>query len=377
MSIAFIDLQAQQRGIRERINHRIQTVLDHGAYIMGPEVAELESALSTYANVPHVISCANGTDALGMALMALNLQPKEVVFVPAFTFAATAEVVAWMGALPYSVDIDPDTFNISTASLEEALFECRQAGHHPVGIIPVDLFGQPADYAALHAIADREGLWILADAAQSFGATCGGAFVGSLSAISTTSFFPAKPLGCYGDGGAIFTHDENTAELLRSIRVHGQGKDKYQNVRIGINGRLDTLQAAILLEKLAIFPQEIQARQCVADHYDRALSQAVKTPQCASGNTSVWAQYTLTLPEECDRDALMQHLKDQGIPSVVYYPIPLHQQQAYAHFPRARSLTQCERLCHRVLSLPMHAYLTETQIECITGAVLSGLMQST
>ena len=376
MSIAFIDLHAQQRGIRDRLNQRIQTVLDHGSYIMGPEVAELEASLSAYAEVPHVVSCANGTDALGMALMALNLQPKEIVFVPAFTFAATAEVVAWMGALPYFVDIDLDTFNISIASLEEAILECRKKGHRPVGMIPVDLFGQPADYKALQDIAHREGLWIVADAAQSFGATYDGAPVGSLAMISTTSFFPAKPLGCYGDGGAIFTHDENTAALLRSIRVHGQGADKYQNVRIGINGRLDTLQAAILLEKLAIFPQEIQERQRVADAYDCALGHAVKTPHCAPGNTSVWAQYTITLPKDCARDALMQHLKNQGIPSVVYYPIPLHHQHAYAHFPRMSDLTQCETLCHRVLSLPMHPYLTKEQIDCITGGVLSGLTQS-
>jgi dTDP-4-amino-4,6-dideoxygalactose transaminase len=345
-------------------------------YILGPEVEALEAALSHYAHVPHVISCANGTDALGMALMALNLKPKEVVFVPSFTFAATAEVVAWMGALPYFVDSDPDTFNISIASLEEAILECRQEGARPVGMIPVDLFGQPADYSALQRIADREGLWILADAAQSFGAMSGHAPVGSLAAISTTSFYPAKPLGCYGDGGAIFTHDEKIAELLRSIRVHGQGKDKYQNVRIGINGRLDTLQAAILLEKLAIFPQEIQARQRVAEHYDRALNTAVKTPHCAPGNTSVWAQYTVTLPEGCNRDALRHYLKSQDIPTVVYYPIPLHQQRAYAHFPRARSLACCEMLCHTVLSLPMHAYLTDAQIDCITSAVLCGLKQS-
>lgn len=374
MSIAFIDLHAQQRLIRERIEHRIREVLDHGVYIMGAEVGVLEKALSVYASVPYTVSCSNGTDALGMALMALETKPKDVIFVPTFTFAATAEVVAWMGALPYFIDVDPVTFNIDIACLKDAVKDARQKNMRPVGIIPVDMFGQPACYEELHCFAEQEDLWILADAAQSFGATYDKKPVGSLANISTTSFFPAKPLGCYGDGGAIFTHDEKMANALRSIRIHGQGEDKYQNVRIGINGRMDTLQAAILLEKLAIFPEEIIKRQQVAEAYNKALGDIVQTPHVADRCTSVWAQYTVVLPETCNRTALMQHLKTQGVPTVVYYPKPLHQQLAYKEFPRAKSLDQAEAICARVMSLPMHPYLTQENIQHIVQSVVNGLV---
>jgi dTDP-4-amino-4,6-dideoxygalactose transaminase len=357
--IAFIDLKAQQARLGPAVTTAMQNVLAHGAYIMGPEVRMLEEQLAEYCGVKHAITCANGTDALSLGLMALQVRPQDVIFVPSFTFAATAEIVAEAGAIPFFVDVLPDTYNIDPDSLLQAIAIAKRDGMRPVGMIPVDLFGQPADYAVLQEIATQHGLWIMADSAQSFGATYQGKRTGSIASLTTTSFFPAKPLGCYGDGGAIFTDNDALATTLRSIRVHGQGSDKYDNIRIGRNSRLDTLQAAILIEKLAIFDEEIIARQALAEYYTTALQPYVVTPHVIAGATSVWAQYTLLLPETTNRAEWMQTLKNAGIPTMVYYGKPLHQQSAYAHFPRVHSagLAVSEDLAARVVSLPMHPYL--------------------
>ena len=357
--IQFIDLKAQQLSIGPQIDAAIKRVLDHGAYVMGPEVCELEKQLAEFCGVRHAISCANGTDALGLGLMAKNVGPGDAIFVPSFTFAATAEVVAWMGATPVFIDSLEDTYNIDPVSLEQGIAHAKKLGLKPTGIIPVDLFGQPADYDVIQAIADEHNLWIMADGAQSFGSSYKGRKVGNIGDMATTSFFPAKPLGCYGDGGAIFTNDDDLAVIIKSLRVHGQGSDKYDNVRIGMNGRLDTIQAAILLEKLKIFPDELIARQKTADAYNEALKNMVSVPKVIDGATSAWAQYTVLLPEHIDRSKLMTSLKDAGIPTMVYYVKPLHLQTAYKQYPTATgsALPVCEKLAGGVLSLPMSGYV--------------------
>lgn len=358
----FIDLAAQQQRIKTRLDARISAVLLHGAYIMGPEVKELEASLAGFSGVRHALACANGTDALQLAAMALGLGQGDAVFCPTFTFAATAEIVPLFGATPVFVDVEEDSFNICPDSLERAIGEARTKGLKPVGVIPVDLFGLPADYNRIEAIAEREGLWIIADSAQGYGATYKGRRTGSIGTIATTSFFPAKPLGCYGDGGAVFTDDDDLAQLMDSLRVHGKGSDKYDNVRIGLNSRLDTLQAAILLEKLAIYQDEIDARQVIARRYSEGLSNVVATPVVPEDRVSVWAQYTVKASGPAERERLMTALKAAGIPSVVYYPRPLHTQSAYAGFPRDPSgLGTAEDLAGRVFSLPMHPYLTEAE----------------
>ncbi len=367
--IPFIDLQAQRARIAPQIDAAISRVLAHGAYVMGPEVGELEAALGKFAGVGHAISCSNGTDALILCLRALGVGPGDAVFVPAFTFAATAEAVILVGATPVFVDVAEDDFNIDCASLEAAVEAVRKAGElRPRAVMPVDLFGQPADYRAIDALAGRHDLAVIDDAAQSFGASFENRRVGTLARLSATSFFPAKPLGCYGDGGAVFTDDDGLAELLRSLRSHGAGADKYDNARIGTNARLDTLQAAILLEKLAIFPDEIERRQRVADRYSAALSKVARTPRLKPGRTSVWAQYTLILE---NRDAVQASLKAAGVPSVVYYPRPLNAQTAYRGFPVAPGgAPVSERLSASVLSLPMHPYLDAATQDRIVEAVL-------
>ncbi len=371
--IHFIDLKAQQFQIRSKIDAAIQKVLDHGCYIMGPEIAELESDLSDFCGAKHSISCSNGTDALALGLMAKDLKPGDAVLVPSFTFCATGEVVAWAGATPIFVDVLPDTFNMDCQSLEQGIDQAKKLGLKPRGIIPVDLFGQPADYDTIAQIAEKHDLWVMADAAQSFGAAYKGKNVGTNGHMTTTSFFPAKPLGCYGDGGAIFTDDDTLAAKIKSIRVHGQGSDKYDNVNIGINGRLDTIQAAILIEKLKIFPEEIKARQVVADRYSDGLADLVQTPFVREDSTSVWAQYTFVLPESVDRSALINKLTEQGVPSVVYYIKPLHMQTAYKSYPTATgsALPVSEHLANHVLSLPMHPYLTESSQSYIIDTVSS------
>lgn len=354
--VEFIDLKAQQQRLGDRVAKAVQTVLDHGRYIMGPEVYELEEQLARFCDARRVISCASGTDALVMALMAKGVGPGDAVFVPSFTFVATAEAVAFLGATPVFVDVEPDSFLLDLASLDAALETATRTGLAPKGIIPVDLFGQPCAYTEINAYARERGLFVIADAAQSFGASLDGNPVGTLAEVTATSFFPAKPLGCYGDGGALFTDDDELADRLKSLRVHGKGAHKYDNVHIGINGRLDTIQAAILLEKLPVFEEEIAQRNRVAQRYGELLEELVVIPALRAGSTSVWAQYTIQSEE---RDAIAQELKSQDIPSAVYYPVPLHKQTAYKDYPRAPDLAVSERLCAQVLSLPMHPYLEE------------------
>jgi len=362
MSIPFVDLAAQRARLGDRIEQAIGRVLDHGKYIFGPEVDELEARLREFCGARHAVTCANGTDALTLALMAEGIGPGDAVFVPSFTFVATAEAPAQLGATPVMVDVREDSFNIDPDSLERAIADVGRHGLAARAVIAVDLFGQPADYAALGPIARRAGLVLIADAAQSFGAALGGRSVGCLADYTTTSFFPAKPLGCYGDGGAVFTDDDEAAQRLLSIRLHGKGTDKYDNVRIGLNSRLDTIQAAVLIEKLTIFADEIAARNRVAERYAAALSNVVAVPILTPGATSVWAQYTVRIAGG-RRDAVAAALREHGVPSAVYYPIPLHRQSAYAHYPAAPGgAPVSERLAGDVLSLPMHPYLdAETQ----------------
>lgn len=374
MTIAFIDLAAQQSRIRNRIDDGIRRVLEHGNYIMGPEVQLFENQLAEFCGAKHALGCANGTDALQLALMALGVGPGDAVFCPTFTFASTAEVVPPFGATPVMVDVDERTFNIDVASLERAIEHARSLKLRPAGIIAVDLFGLPADYEAIEAVATREGLWIVADSAQGFGATYHGRTTGSIGTIATTSFFPAKPLGCYGDGGAIFTGDDGLRQLIESYRVHGKGSHKYDNERIGLNSRLDTLQAAILIEKLAIYADEIDARQEVARRYSEALNEHFDVPFVPEGYKSVWAQYTLRTREGQDRTQIMDSLKSKGVPTVVYYPRPLHQQTAYRDFPNdPKGLTTSESLASRVFSIPMHPYLeADTQARVIAALIEAG-----
>ncbi len=371
--LPFIDLGAQRRRLGAAIDRAVLDVVNHGSYIMGPEVAQLEDELSKFCGAGQTVSCSNGTDALALVLMAKGVKPGDAVICPSFTFAATAEVVAWTGATPVFADVLEDTFNLDSASVEAGVARARERGLRPVALISVDLFGQPADYDALEPICIREGMFLLSDAAQSFGATYRSRKVGTIGAATATSFFPAKPLGCYGDGGAVFTDDAELAEIMRSIRVHGQGSDKYDNVRIGINGRLDTIQAAVLIEKLKIFPQEIEARERIARRYDEALRDLCVIPARTSGTQSVWAQYTLRVDAN-RRDALRDTLAAQGIPTAIYYAKPLHCQQAYAHYPVAgNGLPVSERLAGEVASLPMHPYLEVPTQDRIIASVRRAL----
>jgi dTDP-4-amino-4,6-dideoxygalactose transaminase len=371
--IALADLQSQRARIRDNLDRAIGRVLDHGQFIMGPEVGELEEKLAGFCGARHAISCSSGTDALLIAMMAKGVGRGQAVFCPGFTYPATPEVIALLGATPVFVDVHEVTCNLDAKGIAAGVALARKEGLQPVGIIAVDLFGQPADYGAINEIAREHGLWVLADAAQSFGATCRGARVGVLAEITATSFFPAKPLGCYGDGGALFTDDDFLADAMRSIRAHGKGSDKYDIVRLGINGRLDTMQAAILIEKLAIFPEEIEERDAVARRYTRALKGHVGTPKVAAGMTSVWAQYTVTL---ADRDDVAMRLASAGVPAAVHYPRPLHHQPAYRHYPVVGDvLPASEALAMRVLSLPMHAYLTEEDQDRVIDALSSAVRQ--
>lgn len=376
-SIAFVDLKAQQDRIRPQIDLAIKKVLDHGKFIMGPEVAELESELAKFCGIKHAITCSNGTDALALGLMAKNVGPGDAVFVPSFTFAASAEVVAWSGATVVFIDSSASTYNMDPNSLQLGIKTALDAGLRPVGIIPVDLFGQPADYDEIQGIARQYNLWTMADAAQSFGAIYKGRAVGSIGDLATTSFFPAKPLGCFGDGGAIFTDDDNMADTIKSLRMHGQGIDKYDNVRIGMNGRLDTLQAAILLEKLKIFPEEVCKRQQIAACYSHRLQNCVQVPNVLANATSTWAQYTVVLPEDVNRKAVMSRLKSAGVPTAVYYVKPLHQQTAYVNYLVAGnvSLPVCERLATRVLSLPISGYISMEDVNYIADEFIKSCVQ--
>ena len=369
-SLQFIDLAEQQRRLRGKIDAAIARVLDSGAYILGPEVATLEAELATFCGARHCVSCANGTDAISLVLMATNIGPGDAVLVPTFTFAATAEVVAGRGATPVFIDSLPGTFNMDPSSLEQGIRVAVSAGLAPRAVIPVDLFGLPADYDAIEPIAAKHGLFLFCDAAQGFGGDFKGRKVGAIGHATTTSFFPAKPLGCYGDGGAVFTNDGEFAAVLESLRVHGKGADKYDNVRVGLNSRLDTLQAAILIEKLGVFADEIAARNRVAARYNAALSPYVTTPKVPQGLVSVWAQYTLRIDAPL-REGLAAHLKSRGVPSAVYYPRPLHTQTAYREYPIAGEvLPVAEAMATEVLSLPMHAYLDEASQDQVISAVI-------
>ena len=372
--IEFIDLGAQRRRLGRRVDEAILRVVDHGKYIMGPEVAIFERELAAFCGAKHVLSCANGTDALGLALMAKGIKAGQAVLVPSFTFAATAEVVAWFDAVPVFIDVLERTFNMDPASLEAGIATAKRLGLEPAGIIPVDLFGLPAGYDEILAIAAAHRLWVVCDAAQSFGAVYKDRAVGTMGDITTTSFFPAKPLGCYGDGGALFTDNDDIAAVLKSLRVHGQGSDKYDNVRIGMNARLDTIQAAVLSQKLSIFTDEIEARNRVAQGYADLLGDIAHLPKIPEGHTSVWAQYTVRLPNGCDRDAVASQLKEAGVPTAVYYAKPLHQQTAYRHYPVAgNGLPVSDRLAGEVLSLPMHPYLDERVQRRIADALRRAL----
>ena len=372
--VPFIDIAAQRRRLGKSIDEAVARVLNHCQFINGPEVTELEAALAEFSGAKHVVSCASGTDALLMVLMARGVGRGDAVFCPSFTFCATGEAVALTGATPVFVDVDEATFNIDAASLKRGIASAKRLGLKPVAVIPVDLFGQSADHDAIAAIAAEEGLFVLDDAAQGFGASYKGRRLGTLGLATATSFFPAKPLGCFGDGGAIFTDDAELASALRSVRVHGQGADKYDNVRLGLTARLDTMQAAILIEKLKIFEDEIAARNKVAERYAQGLGNVVRVPRLASGCTSVWAQYTIRLPEGCDRDGFAAALKAQGVPTAIYYPKSMHQQTAYRDFPVADDgLPACERLSNDVISLPMHAYLDEPTQERVIKAVRGAL----
>ena len=365
--IAFIDLAAQRQRLRADIEAGIARVIDHGQYILGPEVKELEQRLAEYCGAAECITCASGTDALLLPLLTEDIGPGDAVFVPSFTFVATAEVVVLTGATPIFVDVDEATYLIDPKSLEAGVRTARDLGLTPRAVIPVDLFGQPVDYTAISVVANDAGLLTIADAAQSFGARQGNRRVGKLATATATSFFPSKPLGCFGDGGALFTDDKDLAARLRSARMHGAGADKYDNARIGMNSRLDTIQAAVLLSKMTVFDDEIVARQRIAEAYDAGLGDCVKTPDVAVDNASAWALYTILSPY---RERLKKELAAMDIPTRVYYPTPLHQQPAYAHHPRAtEELATTERLAGEVLSLPMHPYLERTGQDRVIQAV--------
>jgi UDP-2-acetamido-2-deoxy-ribo-hexuluronate aminotransferase len=365
-SIPFIDLMGQRRRLGERIDRAVMAAVDAGQWIMGPQVREFEQRLAAFGHAKHAPSCANGTDALALPLMAWNIGPGDAVFCPSFTFTATAEAVVWTGATPVFVDILPDTYNIDPKSLEAAVQAIQADGKlKPAAVIAVDLFGQPADYPAISAIAQRHGMKLVSDSAQGFGCTLNGHHPLHWADVTTTSFFPAKPLGCYGDGGAVLTDDAHLAELIDSIRVHGKavacdgpevanfGHDpKYLNTRIGMNSRLDTIQAAILLEKLDIFADDIVRRNAAADRYAEGLEGAVTTPAVIAGGVSVWAQYTV---ETDDRETVLAGLKAAGVPTAVYYPVPLHKQIAYSDCPAPGGLPVTMAKAERVFSLPISA----------------------
>ena len=375
MTMSFIDLAAQQKRLRGEIEARLNAVLDHGGYIMGAEVAELERSFCDRLGVKHTISCSSGTDALILGLLGLGVNPGDGVIVPSFTFAASAEAIAVLGACPVFAEVDAGSFNLDTERLGDALTAGQEAGLNMVGIIPVGLFGQPAALDQICAFAAEKGLWVMDDAAQSFGAMRGGQAVGRFGAATATSFFPAKPLGCYGDGGALFTDDENLAEIARSARVHGQGADKYENERIGMTARLDTMQAAVLLAKLGIFDDELTLRQQAADRYAECLAgSGVTIPVLDEGATSSWAQYVIRLPHGTDRQAVQDRMKADGVPTAVYYPRPMHTQKPYARYPAAKGgLAVTEALAADVLALPMHPYLSQADQDKVADALTAAL----
>ncbi len=368
---AFIDLAAQRERLGDRLEQAISAVLRHGQYVLGPEVAELEDRLQSFCGARHCITCANGTDALILALMADGIGPGDAVFVPAFTFVATVEVAVLCGASPVFVDVRPDTFNLDAVSLEAAIGEAGRRGLKPRCVIPVDLYGQPANYKDIGEIAEAHNLLMIADAAQSFGASLDGRKVGTLATYTATSFYPSKPLGCYGDGGAVFTDDDEKAARLRSLRNHGKGPDRPDTEHVGLNSRLDSIQAAILLEKLRLFPDEILARQQRAERYNEALATVVKVPELMPGATSVWAQYTIVTDR---RDEVAKSCHDAGIPTAIHYASALNCLAPYRQCPTAPGgLPQAESLAERVISLPMHPYLSEDAQALIVATIREAL----
>jgi dTDP-4-amino-4,6-dideoxygalactose transaminase len=372
--VQFIDLKTQYEKIANDVEARVLAVLRSQRYIMGPEVSELEASLADYLGVKHAISCSSGTDALVIALMALGIKPGDAILVPSFTFFASAESVTLAGATPVFVDCNRDDYNISCDDLPRAIAYAQERGLEPKGIIAVDLFGQTANYEEIEAFAAKHSLFVLEDAAQSFGATAGGRKAGCFGIAAATSFFPAKPLGAYGDGGAVFTSDDSLADAMRSVRIHGQGSDKYDNVRIGINGRLDTIQAAVLLAKLPIFAGELLERQRVAQAYSEKLADLLVTPAVLPGRSSAWAQYSLLAASERQRAAIIAALNAEGIPTAIYYPRPIHLSSAYAHLGyRLGDLPVCEDLAARIFSVPMHPYLGAEDIERICRVIRAAL----
>ncbi|HUL87946.1 MAG TPA: DegT/DnrJ/EryC1/StrS family aminotransferase [Pseudolabrys sp.] len=371
--IPFVDVGAQRRRLGPAIDAAVARVLNHCQFILGPEVKAVETELAAFCGARHVITCASGTDALVLALRAMGVGPGDAVLCPSFTFCATAEVAALVGATPVFVDVDATTFNIDAKHIAGAVAAAKEAGLKPKAIIPVDLFGLPADHGAIAAAARADNLLVLDDAAQGFGATYNNRRLGTFGQATATSFFPAKPLGCYGDGGAVMTDDDSVGDALRSLRVHGQGSDKYDNVSIGLASRLDTIQAAILREKLKIFPDEIDSRNKVARRYNEGLADVATVPSVPAGSTSVWAQYTIRVSGE-RRDAMGAALKAEGIPTAIYYPIPLHRQQAYRHYPVGKGgVAVSDRLASEVISLPMHAYLDAATQDRIIDATRRAL----
>jgi UDP-2-acetamido-2-deoxy-ribo-hexuluronate aminotransferase len=371
--IPFIDVGAQRRRLGRAIDDAIGRVTTHCQFIQGPEVAEFENALAAFCGARHAVGCASGTDALMLVLMAKGVGPGDAVICPAFTFCATAEVVVLLGATPVFADVDAVTFNLDPASVTRAVATAKRHGLKPKVLITVDLFGLPADYDALLAVARAERLFVLDDAAQAFGATYKGRKLGTLAPATATSFFPAKPLGCYGDGGAVITEDPALVEILKSLRVHGQGTDKYDNVRIGMTSRLDTVQAAVLIEKLKIFADEIAARNEVARRYAEGLNDVATVPAVPDGLTSVWAQYTIRLRPDA-REGFAAALKAQGIPTAIYYPKPLHRLEAYRRFPVVdNGIPVTDQLAEEVISLPMHAYLDTAAQDRVIEAVRAAL----
>ncbi|MBP7701590.1 MAG: DegT/DnrJ/EryC1/StrS aminotransferase family protein [Phenylobacterium sp.] len=379
MPIPFIDLQAQRARLGQPLEDAILKVVRSGAYVMGPEIAQFEKELGAFGDAPFVLSCGSGTEALQLPLMAWGVGPGDAVFCPSFSFAATAEVMPLVGASPVFVDVLPDTYNLDPAALDAAIAAVKAEGElTPKAVIAVDLFGQPADYPAISAVAKKHGLKLISDSAQGFGCTLNGQHPIHWADVTTTSFFPAKPLGCYGDGGAVLCKDERLHDLLVSLRVHGQavksdleGKTfdhdpKYLNLRIGMNSRMDTIQAAVLLQKLTIFADEIEARNRVADRYAAGLSDVVKVPKVIDGGVSVWAQYTI---EVDDRDGLIAHLKGQEVPTAVYYPIPIHRQDVYSVYPAPGGLPVTDAKSQVVMSLPMHPYLTQDDQDRVIAAI--------
>jgi dTDP-4-amino-4,6-dideoxygalactose transaminase len=372
-AIPFIDLAAQRRRLGSAVDNAVMKVLNHAQFILGPEVRTFEAELAAFCGAKHVVSCASGTDALVLALRAQGIGPGDAVICPSFTFCATAEVAALVGATPVFVDVDEKTFNIDPNGIAGAIEVAKSLGLKPKAVIPVDLFGLAADHAAVAAAAKAEGLFILDDAAQGFGATFNNRRLGTFGNATATSFFPAKPLGCYGDGGAVMTDDGNLADIMRSLRMHGHGSDRYDNIRIGLASRLDTMQAAVLIEKLKIFPDEIVERDRVARRYNEGLAGVTVTPTVPAGMTSVWAQYTIRISGG-RRDAFAAALKAESIPTAIYYPIPLHLQQAYKDYPVGKGgVAVSTKLAGEVISLPMHAYLDEATQDRIIDAVRRAL----